>query len=188
MRLKIGPFEINVFEPSGWAYDTDHSASGTVGLFGMVGGGIGGGRLTVKQTRPGLPNTGARYQMPFVEAHVGIGTPWPIPVSVGGGMESFPSGSFGPIFRLPGSPNASGESGPPTGFLGTYNMVSVEGTAVGGLGLTALLMGSNTVLGYDIPLSFKYFTLYWGVSLSSQAGVGATGYGGRMLDLYQRRD
>ncbi|MEX1367113.1 MAG: hypothetical protein AB1Z98_28560 [Nannocystaceae bacterium] len=189
MQINIGPIRVNVFQPSGWVYDTDEGMAGSVGLFGMVSGGVGGGRLTVRQSRPNLPNTGSRYRMPFAQVQVGIGTPWPIPVSVGGGIEDYPSGSFGPIFRMPGSPDSSGEGGPPTGFLGTFNMVSVEGVAVaGGLSLTALLMGANTLLGMEIPNSFKYFTLFWGVPIASVVGASATGIRGTFLDVTERTD
>lgn len=189
MKFKVGSIEVNFFEPSGWAYDTDEGMAGSVGLFGMVSGGLGGGRLTVKQTRGGLRNTGHRYRMPFTQVQVGIGTPWPIPVSVGGGIEDYPSGSFGPVFRMPGAPDASGEDGPPTGFLGTFNMVAVEGVAVaGGLTLNALLMGANTILGMEVPNSFKYITFFWGVPIASVVGASATGIRGTFLDVNRRYD
>lgn len=186
MRLKIGPISINIFEPSGWVYDTGHALTGSVGLFKVISGGIGGGRLTVRQTRLNLPNTGSRYIMPFAQVQVSIGTPWPIPVTASGALESIPSGSFGPIFRMPGSPNASGEGGSPTGLLGTFNLVSVQGEAVAGVSVGALLMGANKVLGLEIPGSFKYFTLLWGGTLGSTVSASFSGARGTFFDVRER--
>lgn len=188
MELRIGPISINVFQPSGWAYDTGHALTASVGLFKAISGGIGGGRLTVKQTREGLANTGRRYIMPFTQAQVAIGTPWPIPVTASGSLESLPSGGFGPIFRMPGSPDASGESGPPTGLLGTFNLISVQAEAVGGISVGVLLMGANTVLGLEIPGSFKYFTLLWGGTIGSTVSASFSGARGVFLQVDERND
>lgn len=192
MEIRLGSIRINAFEPSGWVYDTDHGVNVSADLFGMASAGIGGGRLTVRQTRENLPNTGTRYIMPFTQVQAGVGTPWPIPVSAGGGLESFPSGPIGPIFRMPGSPNSSGEGGPPTGFLGTFNMASVEGVAIRyGRTLNILFMGANKILGLEVPgtpLSFKYFTLFWGVPIASVIGLSATGVRGQLLDITVRTD
>lgn len=165
--LRIGSFEINILTPSGWVYDTDHSIAVNYGFFNLVGGGVGGGRLTVRQTRTRLPNSGQRYRMAYTQVQVAYGTPWPIPITAGGGLEAFPAAAMGPVFRLPGSPDNSGEGGRPTGFEGTFNMVTLEGVIGAGYGVTALLMGANTILGMEVPRSFKYITFFRGFSANS---------------------
>lgn len=189
MQLKIGPLDINAFEPSGWIYDTSHGLDGSLGFFKAIFGGGGAGRLTVKQQRPNLPNTGKRYRMSYAQVFVGVGTPWPIPVSASGSREEFPSGStFGwPVFRMPGSPDASGEGGPPTGFLGAFSMTTISANpAFAGGSAAVLLMGAIEFLWQ--PVAYKYFTIITGTTVSSAISASVTGARGVFLDIVERSD
>lgn len=186
--INFGSLKVQFLTPSGWSYDTDHGVATNYGFFNLVGAGIGGGRLTVKQTRPGLPNTGKRYRMAYTQTQVAFGTPWFIPVTAGGALEIFPANAIGPVFRLPGAPDSSGEGGRPTGFEGVFNMVTVEAAAGAAYNINMLLMGSHKVLGHEVPGSFKYVTFFRGWGANSTASVSVTGIGGRFFASEERND
>ncbi len=189
MKLNIGPIEINVFEPSGWVYDTSHGLDGSLGFFRAIFGGGGAGRLTVKQQRAGLPNTGTRYRMNYAQVFLGVGTPWPIPVSASGSREEFPSAPVmgWPIFRMPGSPDDSGEGGPPTGLLGAFSMTTISANpAFAGGSAAVILMGAIEFLWQ--PVAYKYFTIISGATVSSAISASVTGARGVFLDIEARAD
>ena len=172
LKFKIGPTPVvvNVFEPSGWKYVT--SAGWDVsGGFGKVGGGVGVGKFMVQMTRGTA--TGRKYRLSYIglEASAGVGL---LPVSVSVSTENMDSQSFGPVFRLPGSPDASGEGGPPTGFEGMAALLTLSGGMVATSYGTLMLLG-----GYQVPFTsitnFKYATVFRGIS------VGTPGAGGTAL-------
>ncbi|MEP7120987.1 MAG: hypothetical protein ABJE95_08765 [Byssovorax sp.] len=94
---------------------------------------------------------------------------------------------WGPNFvRLLGAPDASGESGPPTGLAGQCLMVSValgfgnQGTATLGFfgynreaaGVAEWIPGVNPWFN---PAFYKYGCISFGAAISSSAGVSVTG-------------
>jgi len=186
MKLKIGPVEVNVFQPSGWVYETSAGLDVMGGLFRAISAGGGVGRLVFKQQRAGLPNTGRKYSLEYAQVVVGVGTPWPIPVTASGSAEAFTSGSVGglPVYRMPGSPDASGEGGPPTGFVGTFSMSTISGNAFAGGSAALILMGAIEFLWQ--PVAYKYFTIVCGASVSSAIGVGVTGARGYLGNIRER--
>ena len=186
MKLKIGPLEVNILQPSGWVYDTSAGLDVMGGLFKVISAGAGFGRLVFKQKRAGLPNTGRSYSMEYAQVVVGVGTPWPIPVTASGSAEAFTSASVGglPVFRMPGSPDASGEGGPPTGFRGTFSMSTISGNVFAGGSAAIILMGAIEFLTQ--PVAYKYFTIVCGATVSSAIGAGVTGARGYLGNIQER--
>ena len=185
MRLNVGPISLNVFEPSGWEYATSQEGDVCVGLSKFVSIGVSGGTLTVQQTRHDLKNQGQKYRLAYgaIQVGAGLGLSALGPVTVSGSPESFDSGAFGRIYRLPASPDASGEGGKPTGFLGTFTIVSVGFNMPVGRNVSALFLGGIDVPILNQTLTFKYVTFIWGTSLSSAISVGGTGTKGTMFKL-----
>jgi hypothetical protein len=127
----------------------------------------------------------------------------------------FPSGGIGPVLRMNGAPDASGEGGPPTGFLGVALQYSGGiGTSQGrsNVAYSSLLMGSNIAgilagapswladnLGHAGDLighaGYKYSACYWSNSAVVSTALASAGaslefqmaYLG-MLDMYVKED
>lgn len=136
---------------------------------------LGGGGMQIDVKSRKQPSS-VSYRMTFLygEAEIGIGGSLLGNVSVSGGVPDLPSGGT-PVLRCLGAPDDSGADGPPTGFLGPACTLSANAGIGNSVAAGLLLM--NPALprwtGSMRMSSFRYATVYGGVSIGSAAAAGA---------------
>ncbi len=170
--------EINAFVPAGWQFVTSASTDVSVAIpaLPIVSWGLSSGSVMVRVTQGPFKKqqAGKAYRLHYKKAanqSVGIATRWP--GTVNHSEEPYDCGAMGQVMRMPGSPNAAGEGGPPTGFLGPFSLQSVGGAWGKGRSVCTMLLGSNTSGPNPADLSgYKYIMSFWGDFL----GVPQLGY------------
>lgn len=188
----------------GFAFDVEVGIPGlSIGAEAGVSAGGGGFALDIiseAQEERGRQDARFRdniYRMYFAyaELEVGVGTSVAGKVSISGGTPSMHTDG-GYVRRIgPLAPDASGELGDPTGFLGMAATISVNKTHDAGMAVSAgyIVCGpphgviENIVAGASILLQFKYGAPFWGVSLSTTIGAGAAVQTGLILGIQNLR-
>lgn len=173
----------NMMQPSGWQFVTSESKGASYGEVITVGGGTGS--FTVQVTE-GSHRRDQQYRLRYGGGEVTVGAPIPgPPVSPSYSSEDMPSGAYGQIYRLPGSPGPAGEGGPPTGFLGKFLILSVNAGAGFVSSRAVMLLGAIDFPGTQTAFTFKYLTLLYGVSYA-WATLNASGFKGVISSIEKR--
>jgi hypothetical protein len=128
------------FGDSGWKIVGNGDAGVSIPL-GPVSVGFNGGYLDVQVTQ-GEARRDDVYRCSYGGVSVAAGVS-PVDLPADGSIsEGLPSITFGQIKRLPGSPDDSGEPGPPTGFRGEIGLFSISGSAILGVSATIIFLGA----------------------------------------------
>ncbi|MFO0759337.1 MAG: hypothetical protein U0359_22785 [Byssovorax sp.] len=175
----------NFGQVSGWSFVTSGSVSAEYGWEVGINVGAGGeaGYFHVTSDKHTADVYTCEYALATGSAGLGASLFGVASISIG--PEEMPS--WGTRFaRLIGAPDASGETGPPTGFGGQCLMVSVA-LGVGNQGwVTFAFLGYNRSLGEKLglipglipelnPVCYKYGGISLGAAITSSASVSITG-------------
>lgn len=187
----------------GVAFDVE---VGITGMGAESGVSVGGGGFAIdmiseaqhahgqRQNDPRFDNT-YRLYFAYAEIEIGVGASVLGPVSISGGSPNmYASGGY--VRRIgPLAPDASGELGDPTGFLGPALTVSVNKTEDAGMAVSAgyIVCGpphgfvERVIASPSILLQYKYGAPYWGVSLTGTLGAGAAVQQGYIIGIKNLR-
>jgi len=193
-------FRLNLIAGSNWAISTVGDAGGaSAGLPGLSkssGAGLSAGAYTGWFEVTSKLHTADVYRCYYAvgSGEIGVGGSLFGVVTVSGGTQYNPSGSLGPIFRTgPLAPDASGEAGDPTGFLGMCCMLTPSGGIGNQIYGTYLMLGpphgwqeqiAHNVL--PLPQKFKYAAFFGGHQFSSAASVSFAVQGGLITQIWNQ--
>lgn len=192
-------FRLNFVDVSGWSISTvGDGGTASVGVPALslgsktgVAVGVGGGWFEVTSNKHKDDVYRCSYSIATVDLSLGASLFGQL--SVGGGTSSMPS--VGSRIRRTGplSPDGSGETGDPTGFLGMCFLLTPSGGIGNGAYASLVLLGPPRGWQEEIasrllplPARFKYLGGIAGFQISSSASIGVSAQPGLIYKIENR--